>query len=220
MQVTARHKCGLLGESSSTKSRLHRARQYGGHTSSSIFNSAPVEHGTQENPKSPAENGKSKPGNTPSMAIHWSRDQFIAALIVVITRHAQLASLQVHWFFKVVHHTALPRPGVVCVVILCPEGRCVFLPVRWSVYTTAMVLQHEPVPGSGDTIVFPLIVIGWRAVVLISHQHLLQEEVGCEKVSVCCCCDTRCHFKAVYYKHQNEIRQEKFPAGFHDPNDG
>lgn len=41
-------------------------------------------------------------------------------------------------------------------------------------------LQHEPVPGLGDTLVFPLVVIGWGAVVLIPHQHLLQEEVGCE----------------------------------------
>lgn len=32
------------------------------------------------NTHSPAENGKSKPGNSPGMSVHWSRDQFIAAL--------------------------------------------------------------------------------------------------------------------------------------------
>lgn len=41
-------------------------------------------------------------------------------------------------------------------------------------------LQHEPIPGLGHAGVFPLIIIGWGAVVLIPHQHLLQEEVGCE----------------------------------------
>lgn len=29
------------------------------------------------------------------------------------------------------------------------------------------------------------------------------------EVSLCCCCDTRCHFKAIYYKHQNEILEGK-----------
>lgn len=29
---------------------------------------------------SPAENGKSKPGNPPGLSVHWSRDEFIAAL--------------------------------------------------------------------------------------------------------------------------------------------
>lgn len=94
-----------------------------------IFNSAPVEHGAQENPKGPAEDGKSKPGNSPSMPVHWSRDQFIAALTVVVTRHSELASIQVEGLFKLVHDTALPRPGVVSIVILHPEGRGVFLPV-------------------------------------------------------------------------------------------
>lgn len=32
------------------------------------------------NTHSPAENGKSKPSNSPGMSVHWSRDQFIAAL--------------------------------------------------------------------------------------------------------------------------------------------
>lgn len=41
-------------------------------------------------------------------------------------------------------------------------------------------LEHEPIPGLGDTVVLPFIIIGWGAVVLISFQHLLQEEVGCE----------------------------------------
>lgn len=41
-------------------------------------------------------------------------------------------------------------------------------------------LEHEPVPGFGDSIVFPPLVVVWRAVVLVPLQHLLQEEVGCE----------------------------------------
>lgn len=41
-------------------------------------------------------------------------------------------------------------------------------------------LEHEPVPGLGDSFVFPLVVIVWRTVVLVPLQHLLQEEVGCE----------------------------------------
>lgn len=41
-------------------------------------------------------------------------------------------------------------------------------------------LQHEPIPGLGNAVVFPFVVVGWGAVVLIPHQHLLQEEVGCE----------------------------------------
>lgn len=65
-----------------------RGRGDCGDTAFLIFNPAPVEHGTQENPKSPAENGKSKPGNPPGMSVHWSRDQFIAALAMIITRHA------------------------------------------------------------------------------------------------------------------------------------
>lgn len=73
--------------SPSTKSRVTGGRWYRGVAVFLIFNSAPVEHGTQENPKSPAENGKSKPGNPPGVSVHWSRDQFIAALIVIITRH-------------------------------------------------------------------------------------------------------------------------------------
>lgn len=87
--VPVGHTCGILGESrSSTKSRVLGGRWYKGDTEYLIFNSAPVEHGTQENPKSPAENGKSKPGNSPGMSVHWSRDQFIAALTVIITRHS------------------------------------------------------------------------------------------------------------------------------------
>lgn len=41
-------------------------------------------------------------------------------------------------------------------------------------------LEHKPVPGFGDSIVFPLVIIVWRAVVLVPLQHLLQEEVGRE----------------------------------------
>lgn len=41
-------------------------------------------------------------------------------------------------------------------------------------------LEHEPVPGLGDPIVFPLVIVAWRTVVLVPLQHLLQEEVGCE----------------------------------------
>ena len=41
-------------------------------------------------------------------------------------------------------------------------------------------LEHKSVPGLGDSIVFPLVIIVWRTVVLVSLQHLLQEEVGCE----------------------------------------
>lgn len=44
----------------------------------------------------------------------------------------------------------------------------------------AAYLEHEPVPGLGHAVVLPFVVIGWGAVVLIPHQHLLQEEVGCE----------------------------------------
>lgn len=94
-----------------------------------LLNSAPVEHGAQENPEGPTENSKSKPGNSPGMPIHWSRDQFIAALTVVITRHSEFASVQVEGLLKLVHDTALPRPGVVSIVILHSEGRGVFLPV-------------------------------------------------------------------------------------------
>lgn len=43
-----------------------------------------------------------------------------------------------------------------------------------------LYLEHEPVPGLGDSIVFPLVIIVWRTVVLVPLQHLLQEEVGCE----------------------------------------
>lgn len=95
----------------------------------SVFNSAPVEHGTQENPKSPAEDGETKPGNSPGMPIHWSRNQLIAALVVVVARHPEFASVQVERHLELVHDTALPGPGEVGVVILRPEGRGVLLPV-------------------------------------------------------------------------------------------
>lgn len=39
------------------------------------------------NTHSPAENGKSKPGNSPGMSVHWSRDQFIAALEERVVPH-------------------------------------------------------------------------------------------------------------------------------------
>lgn len=94
-----------------------------------VLNSAPVEHGTQENPKSPAEDGKPKPGNSPGMPVQWSRDQVIAALTVVVTEHPEFASVQVERLFKCVQDTALPGPRVVSIVILHPEGGGVFLPV-------------------------------------------------------------------------------------------
>lgn len=41
-------------------------------------------------------------------------------------------------------------------------------------------LEHESVPSLGDSIIFPLVIIVWRAIVLVPLQHLLQEEVGRE----------------------------------------
>lgn len=139
---------------------------------------------------------------------------------MVVTEHPEFASVQVERLFKCVQDTALPGPRIVGIVILHPEGGGVFLPVRWAIYTTALVLEHEPVPGLGNTVVFPFVVVGWGAVVLIPHQHLLQEEVGCEKVSLCGCCDTRCHFETIHYEHHNEVRQEHFPVGLHDSYNG
>lgn len=50
--VSKECKCGRSGDSSSsTKSRVAGGRSYNGDTLFLIFNSAPVEHGTQENPK-------------------------------------------------------------------------------------------------------------------------------------------------------------------------
>lgn len=64
-------------------------------------------------------------------------------LIVVITGHSEFASIQVERLFKLVHDTALPRPGIVGIVILHPEGRGVFLPVWWAIYTTAVFLPED-----------------------------------------------------------------------------
>lgn len=49
-------------------------------TGPSVFNSAPVEHGTKEDAESPAEDGKTKPGNTPGMCVHWPRNCVVTTL--------------------------------------------------------------------------------------------------------------------------------------------
>lgn len=62
-------------------------------------------------------------------------------LMVIVTRNSQFAGLQVKRLLKSGHDTALARPGVVGIIILSPEGRCVFLPVGGTIYTTAVVLS-------------------------------------------------------------------------------
>lgn len=62
-------------------------------------------------------------------------------LMVIVTRNSQFAGLQVERLLKSGHDTALARPGVVGIIVLSPEGRRVFLPVRGTIYTTAVVLS-------------------------------------------------------------------------------
>lgn len=62
---------------------------------------------------------------------------------MVVTRHSEFAGIQVERLFKFVHDAALPRPGVVSIVILHPEGGGIFLPVGRPVYATAVVLSED-----------------------------------------------------------------------------
>lgn len=183
-------------------------------TGPSVFNPTPVEHGTKEDTESPAEDGKAKPGNTPGMCVHWPRNSIVTTIAVIVARHSKLAAIKVDRKPMCIQDTAIPWPGVVGVVVRDAEGRRVLLPVGGAQHPTAMVLNHEFIPCLCELFVT---VIGWLCL-LISLQHLLQEDTWSVGVLVGRCCDARSHFKCKSDQHQNDVHQQQGPAGLNDSN--
>lgn len=62
-------------------------------TGPSVFNSAPEEHGTKEDEESPAEDGKTKPGNSPGLCVCWPRNSVITTIAVIVARDPELAAV-------------------------------------------------------------------------------------------------------------------------------
>lgn len=112
----------------------------------SVCNSTPVEHGSEEDAESPAEDGKTKPGNTPGLPVQWPRNSIVTTIAVIEARDSKLAAIKIDGFTSGVHDTAVVWPRIVSVIVCHPKSRCVLLPVQGPMHPAALVLEHEIIP--------------------------------------------------------------------------
>lgn len=128
-------------------------------TGLSVFDSAPVEHGAEEDKESPAEDGKTKPGNTPGLSVHWPRNSSITTIAFKEARDSKFAAIKVDGTPLRIQDATIVWPGEVSITVRRAEGRCVLLPVGGPVHSAALILKHEFIPCLCDPFTHPFVIV-------------------------------------------------------------
>lgn len=83
----------------------------------------------------------------PSSKANWTEQRW-SYIAVVVARHSEFAAIEADGEPLCIQDAALPRPGVVGVVVRAAERRHVLLPVRGACHPTAVLLRGQRGEGS------------------------------------------------------------------------